>query len=235
MGRYLSTGTDIGRRFDGCPSGRQDGQSVLPPPFGRQNPGRGGARTGTPAAELGKTSPDLPCFQVGLGIAEYRSGRFVEADASLLAGANGGITNSSVVFTAAFYRAMSLFRQGKEKEARQLASGAAIKMKPLPKDEENPLAGGNDADDLILWLTYKEALAMIKFGRGPGRPHNARREMTATVIRSIFPRLSVIGILQENGSHPRAWDNPGPVALDRRLPPITERPLFSANPSEARN
>ena len=73
-----------------------------------------------------------------------------------------------MVFTAAFYRAMSLFRQGKEKEARQLASEAAIKMKPLPMDEENPLVGGNDADDLILWLAYKEAKAMIGFDAAPG-------------------------------------------------------------------
>ena len=36
-------------------------------------------------------------------------------------------------------------------------------MKPLPADEQNPLAGNADHDDLILWLAYKEAKAMIKF------------------------------------------------------------------------
>ena len=35
---------------------------------------------------------------------------------------------------------MSLFRQGKPDEARKLAIAAAAKMKPLPKDENNPLA-----------------------------------------------------------------------------------------------
>jgi hypothetical protein len=64
---------------------------------------------------------------------------------------------------AAFYRAMSLFRQGKEAEARQLALAAAAKMKPLPRDEQNLLANQTTHDDLILWLAYQEAKAMIKF------------------------------------------------------------------------
>ena len=68
---------------------------------------------------------------------------------------------------SAFYRAMSLFRQGKKDEARKLATAAAAKMKPLPEDEKNPLAGGADHDDLILWLAYKEAMAMIKFDAAP--------------------------------------------------------------------
>ena len=122
------------------------------------------------AVVLGKTNAYLPWFQMGLGMAEYRSGRFAEADARLLGAGNGSITNPSMVLTAVFYRAMSLFRQGKENEARQLATEAAAKMKPLPKDEENPLAGGNDTDDLILWLAYKEARAMIKFDAAPAAP-----------------------------------------------------------------
>jgi eukaryotic-like serine/threonine-protein kinase len=64
---------------------------------------------------------------------------------------------------AAFYRAMSLFRQGKEEEARKLALAAAAKMKPLPQDEQNPLANEANHDDLILWLAYKEAKAIIQF------------------------------------------------------------------------
>jgi hypothetical protein len=58
---------------------------------------------------------------------------------------------------------MSLFRQGHEGEARKLASAAATKMKPLPRDENNPLASDPDHDDLILWLAYKEAKALIEF------------------------------------------------------------------------
>ena len=77
---------------------------------------------------------------------------------------------------SAFYRAMSLFELGKPEEARALASAAAAKMKPLPADEQNPLAGGANADDLILWLAYKEAKAMIQFDAAPaaGAPRDAK-------------------------------------------------------------
>ena len=64
-----------------------------------------------------------------------------------------------------------MFRQGKEDEARKLAAEAAAKMKPLPKDEKNPLAGNATPDDLILWLAYKEARALIQFDAAP--PANA--------------------------------------------------------------
>jgi hypothetical protein len=62
---------------------------------------------------------------------------------------------------------MSLFRQAKDNEARKLATEAAALMKPLPKDEKNPLGGDATADDLILWLADKEAKAMIKFDSAP--------------------------------------------------------------------
>ena len=62
---------------------------------------------------------------------------------------------------------MSLFRQGKEAEARQVALAAAATMKPLPKDEQKPLANKATHDDLILWLAYKEAKAMIQFDAAP--------------------------------------------------------------------
>jgi hypothetical protein len=71
---------------------------------------------------------------------------------------------------------MSLFRQGKPDEARQLASAAAAKMKPLPKDEKNPLADKAGHDDLILWLAYKEAKKLIGFD---ATPPAAPREKTS--------------------------------------------------------
>ena len=74
-----------------------------------------------------------------------------------------------VAGTSTFYRAMSLFRHGKENEARKLAVETAAMMKPLPKDEKNPLAGGATADDLTLWLAYKEAKALIQFDAAPAQ------------------------------------------------------------------
>ena len=46
--------------------------------------------------------------------------------------------------------AMSLFRQGKEAEVRELFDKAVAQMKPLPADEKQPLANGVDADSVIL-------------------------------------------------------------------------------------
>jgi hypothetical protein len=106
---------------------------------------------------------DNSFYQLALGMAEYRGGRFAEADAALIAAADAGKDIPYVAGTSAFYRTMSLFRQGRPDEARKLATEAAAKMKPLPKDEKNPLAGGATADDLILWLAYKEAKELIKF------------------------------------------------------------------------
>ena len=106
-------------------------------------------------------------FQLTLGMAEYRSGHFAQADAALIAAAKIPGNFRQVAGTSTFYRAMSLFRHGKENEARKLATEAAATMKPLPKDEKNPLAGNASADDLMLWLAYKEAKGLIPFDTGP--------------------------------------------------------------------
>jgi WD40 repeat protein len=119
------------------------------------------------AVELGGKTPNLPWFWMAVGMAEYRSGHFAEAEAALIAAAKDVKNNPHVTGTSAFYRALSLFRQGKENEARTLATEATAKMKPLPKDEKNPLAGVANHDDLILWLAYKEAKALLKFDAAP--------------------------------------------------------------------
>ncbi len=92
-------------------------------------------------------------------MAEYRSGHdAAAAEALLAAAAEAGANNYFVRGTAAFYRAMSLYRLGKPDEARQVAIDAAAKMKPLPNPLDNQYR-----DHLVLWLAYKEAKAMIKF------------------------------------------------------------------------
>jgi tetratricopeptide (TPR) repeat protein len=106
-----------------------------------------------------------------LGMAEYRSGNYAAAIEALIAAEKAGPNNAMANGIAAFYRAMSLSRQGKSDEARRLAIGAAAQMKPLPIDEQNPLPDTADPwDDLILWLAYKEAKAMIKFDVAPAAP-----------------------------------------------------------------
>jgi hypothetical protein len=117
-----------------------------------------------------------------LGIAEYRSGNDAAAENALVSAAKD-TTPAWLPGIAAFYRAMSLFRQGKPDEARKLAADAAAMMKPFPQDEENPLApsepdvvGNRQADNLILWLAYNEAKALIHFDAAPtaGAPRDAK-------------------------------------------------------------
>jgi tetratricopeptide (TPR) repeat protein len=110
------------------------------------------------SVELGRGGKDLPWFQMALGMAEYRSGHFAEAAAALEAAADNAKVSKDlgaaeafyVSDTSAFYRAMGLFRQGKKDEAEKLATEAAAKMVPLPRDERNPLSGGANHNDLIL-------------------------------------------------------------------------------------
>jgi hypothetical protein len=111
---------------------------------------------------------------LALGMAEYRSGNDAAALLALLAATQFGPNKPAVMSTSAFYRAMSLFRQGKNDEGRKLAISAAAKMKPLPKDQQNPLANGASWDDLILWLAYKEAKATIQFDAAAAAPVQAK-------------------------------------------------------------
>jgi hypothetical protein len=102
-----------------------------------------------------------------LGMAEYRSGHFAEADATLLAAMKAGKGNPHIDGPSAFYRALSLFSQGKPDEARKLATQTTVKMKALLKDP-NLLAVRGDHDTLILWLAYREAKDTIKFDETNG-------------------------------------------------------------------
>jgi hypothetical protein len=104
---------------------------------------------------------------MALGMAEYRSRHYAAADAALLAASRLANNKYHVSLTTAFYRAMSLFRQGKGAEAHKLATEAVAKMKPLPVDEKKPLDRESGHEDLILWLAHKEAKAMIGFAAGP--------------------------------------------------------------------
>jgi tetratricopeptide (TPR) repeat protein len=122
---------------------------------------------GRTGVRLDKSSEWRDWRLLGLGMAEYRSGNDEAADEALRAAAQAGPNNTHATGISAFYRAMSLFRQSKHDEARKLAIAAAAKMKPLPTDENNPLAGNDTYDDLILWLAYKEAKAVIKFDAAP--------------------------------------------------------------------
>ena len=89
-------------------------------------------------------------YLLDLGMAEYRSGHLAQAERTLLAAAEAGKDDTlGLPLLAAFYRAMCLFQQGKKDEARSLASHTAARMKLLPADEQDPLAGGAENDGYI--------------------------------------------------------------------------------------
>jgi tetratricopeptide (TPR) repeat protein len=117
---------------------------------------------GRKAVELNKGEWEL----LALGMAEYRNGHFAAADEALLSAlkASQDLNASGI---AAFYRAMSLFQQGKQDEARDLATKAAAEMKPLPRNEKNPLLDGATSENLILWIAYNEAKALIGLDAPP--------------------------------------------------------------------
>jgi hypothetical protein len=103
----------------------------------------------------------LVFFQMALGMAEYRTGHYAAAEAALRAASQAGAGRSWVTGTCAFYRAMSLFQQGKETEARRLMAEATSRRKPLPANAKKPLGDRDGPDDLIMWLAFKEARALI--------------------------------------------------------------------------
>ncbi|HKB36451.1 MAG TPA: hypothetical protein VKD72_08360, partial [Gemmataceae bacterium] len=114
--------------------------------------------------------------QLSLGMAEYRSGNDAASIEAMLAAEKADPNIPVVMGISGFYRAMSLFRQGKHDEARKLALETAAQMKPLPKDEQNPLADGASYDTQIMWLAYKEAKAMIQFDEAaPPKAENDKK------------------------------------------------------------
>jgi WD40 repeat protein/tetratricopeptide (TPR) repeat protein len=139
--------------------------SILP------SPDKGDLET---AQALGRQAVDLGKYGGGnllaLGMAEFRIGNDAAAEKALLAAEAASPNTTLVTGPSRFYRAMILFRQGKTTEARALARDAAATMRPLPADEQNPLTGNVTQDDLIPWLAYKEAKAMIHFDAPPAAP-----------------------------------------------------------------
>jgi tetratricopeptide (TPR) repeat protein len=113
------------------------------------------------AVELGKNHQYWPYYQMALGMAEYRHGNYGAADAALAAAEQAENAHRHVREAAPFFRAMSLFRQGKAPEARKLFTEAQARMKPLPADERQPFANNAVADDVIIWLAYKEAKMLL--------------------------------------------------------------------------
>ncbi len=121
------------------------------------------------SVKLGKEDTGgWPWYQMGLGMAEYRSGHYTAADAALKAAVETASDTNNEIYrfriegTAGFYRAMILVKQSKDAEARELITATETRMKPLPADDKDVMADVNFQDDIILWLAYKEAKALLQ-------------------------------------------------------------------------
>jgi len=122
------------------------------------------------AVELGQNEENLPWYQMGLGLAEYRNGQFAAAENALATAEQTAGSWHDILGTARFFRAMSLVRQDKTAEARRLFSDEEAQMPALPQDESHPRVDGQPAnqDVLICWLAYKEAKALIEGNANAG-------------------------------------------------------------------
>ena len=116
------------------------------------------------AVDLGKNSSLLPWYRLGLGLAQYRNARYAAAEESLAtAEQTVGSDNQDIQGIARYFRAMSLFKQGRSQEAQTLFSQEEARMWPLPNDETKPVANGGlvSHDVLIWWLAHNEAKSTL--------------------------------------------------------------------------
>lgn len=110
------------------------------------------------------------CFVMAVGMAEYRSGLFAEAAATMADAAKLAADDDdrNVIVPAGLFGAMSLHQLGNTEEARAVANKAVAGMKkPLPADETKAYSGDNSIDDLVVWMVYKEAKSLIGFDAVP--------------------------------------------------------------------
>jgi serine/threonine protein kinase/uncharacterized protein YjgD (DUF1641 family) len=116
------------------------------------------------AVELGKSDPLLPWYELGLGLAEYRNGRYSAAEQALTIAEQTAGDVHDILGTARLFRAMSLLQQDRPEEARKVFSQAEAEMPPFPKDDHEPPVYDKSVnqDVLVCWLAYKEAKALIE-------------------------------------------------------------------------
>ena len=92
-------------------------------------------------------------------------------------------------------------------------------MKPLPVDEQKPLLGGADENDLIMWLAYKEAKAMIQFDVTPPAA-GKRRAMGNTRGRLRLRRSRQAGPSRFRQLAARRSDRPAASRSTSMTPPL---------------
>ena len=118
-------------------------------------------------AQLGvdrcKDTPSMPLYQLSLGMAQYRNGRYTDAEQTLTAAEQAAGKFQDIPSTARFFRAMCLFQEGRPSDARQLFDQTQAQMTPLPQDPHVPVVDGKTVshDLIISWLAWQEAKSLL--------------------------------------------------------------------------
>ena len=110
------------------------------------------------------TNSMFPIYQLAMGVAQHRHRNSPEATKLLAASESGGYPGpfaDSWRRIAEYFRVMILFEQGQTEAALQLFTESESRMKPLPAVLHWALMEGADYPDMMAWLAYKEAQAML--------------------------------------------------------------------------
>jgi tetratricopeptide (TPR) repeat protein len=109
-----------------------------------------------------------PWYQQALGMAEFRAGNDETAESAFLRAEQAAETDNwhpelrpFILSPSRFFRAMMLFRKGKTEEAKRLFHEAEAQMPPLPENAARTLPVEVTQDQLLCWLAYKEARALL--------------------------------------------------------------------------
>jgi serine/threonine protein kinase/tetratricopeptide (TPR) repeat protein len=127
------------------------------------------------AVELGPDHRSFGQFQLALGMAEFRRGNYSVADKALLS------AEKSSPINAGFFHAMSLQRQGKTAEARRRFDETAVRMPPLPDEDQNPLANGSSGDRITMWLAFREAARVLELNAAEALANASLQKMRSDV------------------------------------------------------
>ncbi|MES2924009.1 MAG: tetratricopeptide repeat protein [Verrucomicrobiota bacterium] len=130
------------------------------------------------AADLVANKQQRGWYQLTLGMAEYRSGNDEAAERAMLSSEESAELSSNgnsfyracIEGTARLFRAMIRFRQGKPADAQKLFTETEAQMIPLPGAAHEVLVNVFNHDDLVFWLAYKEAKALLQPPAGTAPP-----------------------------------------------------------------
>jgi hypothetical protein len=124
------------------------------------------------AVKFAKDAWEMAWVQRTLALTNYRAGNYSEAEKALIPASeatkhfDGSERNLKESFQASldFIRSMILSRTGHMEEARTLFATGESEMKPLPPDDRQIFESNSAFHEVMVWLAYKEAKALLEGG-----------------------------------------------------------------------